>query len=162
MRFPGTISVSDATLASVLEDAARSFKQHGFRTICFIGEHGGSQDAQKRVAEKLNAEWNSQGVKVVHVDDYYKDNGQVAWAAARGVKAADPAAHAGLFDTSEMLYLRPQGVRKAYVTKYGEEHFLSAGVAGDPQEARKEYGEKLLSLKVNAAVKQIRNAEKRR
>lgn len=37
MRFPGTISLREETFEAVLEDAARSFKQHGFRLICFVG-----------------------------------------------------------------------------------------------------------------------------
>src|SRR5260221_8620060 len=43
MRFPGTITVSDQAFEQVLEQAARSFKLHGFRDIVLIGDHGGYQ-----------------------------------------------------------------------------------------------------------------------
>src|SRR5438874_9395824 len=33
MRFPGTITVPNATFEQVLESAARSFKAHGFRDV---------------------------------------------------------------------------------------------------------------------------------
>src|SRR6185369_9361300 len=39
MKFPGTITISDATFEQLLESAARSFKLHGFRTIVLIGDH---------------------------------------------------------------------------------------------------------------------------
>ena len=54
MRFTGTISIPDAVFEAVLEGAARSFRQHGFRDVVFIGDHDGYQ---KDEAEK-------------HVDDY--------------------------------------------------------------------------------------------
>ena len=40
MRFPGTISIPDPVFRQVLEYAARSLKQHGFRDIVFIGDSG--------------------------------------------------------------------------------------------------------------------------
>ncbi len=43
-------------LPPVLEDLARSLKQHGFKRICFIGESGGAQPIQQQVADKLNDE----------------------------------------------------------------------------------------------------------
>ena len=41
MRFAGTISISDATFEALLESTARSFRQHGFHDVVFIGDHGG-------------------------------------------------------------------------------------------------------------------------
>src|SRR5262249_3824831 len=49
MRFPGTITIPDATFAQILESAARSFKAHGFKDIVFLGDHGGYQMVEKRV-----------------------------------------------------------------------------------------------------------------
>jgi creatinine amidohydrolase/Fe(II)-dependent formamide hydrolase-like protein len=162
MRFPGTVSVSETTLAAVLEDAARSLKQHGFKLICFVGDHGGSQGAQQQVADKLNGEWRGAGARVVNVTDYYGNNGSKEWAAERGIQSPDPSAHGGFMDTSEMLQLRPEGVRRDKISQYGENHFLTLGVGGDPREGNADYGRKLLSLKVDAAVAQIQNAESKR
>ena len=55
MRFPGTITVPDATFESVLEYAARSFKRHGFRDIVFLGDHGGYQKDESVVAARLGS-----------------------------------------------------------------------------------------------------------
>src|SRR3954463_2804400 len=43
MRFTGTISIPEATFESLLEATARSFKQHGFRDVFFLGDHGSYQ-----------------------------------------------------------------------------------------------------------------------
>src|ERR1700704_6718085 len=61
MRFPGTMGVPESVFASVLEGIARSLKAGGFKTICFIGDHGQSQPAQAEVAKRLSAEWAKDG-----------------------------------------------------------------------------------------------------
>ena len=57
MRFPGTISAPEAAFETILEYAARSFKEHGFKDIVFLGDHGGYQANEKNVANKVNREW---------------------------------------------------------------------------------------------------------
>src|SRR5262245_30931901 len=57
MRFPGTITVPNETFEKVLEYAARSFRLHGFHDIVFLGDHGGYQNDDKAVADRLNREW---------------------------------------------------------------------------------------------------------
>src|SRR5918995_5203578 len=54
MRFAGTITTPEDVFAKVLEFAARSFKQHGFRDIALVGDSGGNQAAQLAVATALN------------------------------------------------------------------------------------------------------------
>ena len=53
MRFPGTITTPQDVYAKVLEFAARSFRQHGFKHIAFLGDSGGNQTGQKMVADEL-------------------------------------------------------------------------------------------------------------
>jgi creatinine amidohydrolase len=40
--FPGTISLSNATLNAVLHDIARGVADAGFRRLCFVNGHGGN------------------------------------------------------------------------------------------------------------------------
>jgi len=158
MRFPGTISVHEEAFAVVLEDAARSFKQHGFKYICFIGDHGGNQNAQKLVAEKLNKEWKTEGVTVLNVSDYYTDQGAVDWVEAKKLGVGKASAHAGFMDAAEIMALNPGGVRPALIKHYTEKDFDTNGTMGDPSKATAEYGKILLALKVKAAVEQIRKS----
>src|ERR1700726_4700825 len=71
LKFPGTIGVSEQAFAGVLDGIARSLKAGGFKTICFIADHGGSVKPQAEVAARLNAEWAQQGVRVIDVSGYY-------------------------------------------------------------------------------------------
>src|SRR5918912_3760628 len=40
MRYPGTISVREATFEALLTDVCSSLRQHGFMDIILIGDHG--------------------------------------------------------------------------------------------------------------------------
>jgi len=159
MMFPGTISLSDNHFAGILEDAARSFKQHGFKYICFIGDHGGNQDVQKQVAEKLSAEWKSEGITVLHIGDYYAANGSEDWVKAQHLGVENAAAHAGFMDAAEVMAINPKGVRPALIKHYTEKDFPTNGSKGDPSGATAEYGKALLGFKIKAAVEEIKKAE---
>lgn len=161
MRFPGTISVSEQAFALVLEDTARSLKQHGFRFICFVGDHGGSQAAQRQVADRLTSQWESEGVRVMSVSNYYSANGQEKWANSIGIKVPDIAAHAGLADTSELMAIDSPGVRDSKRARRTERDYKATGAMGDSSQASANYGRRFLSLKVEAAVAQIQNATAR-
>lgn len=162
MQFAGTISMQPATFAAMLEDTAASLKQHGFKYICFVGEHGGSQPVQTEVATKLSAQWAKDGVKVIQVSDYYNENnGQVAWAKKAVPEEKDIEAHGGFADTSEMLTADPQGIRGGLRGAYTPSDYNKLGAAGSSIHASKAYGEKLLELKIEGAVKQIEREEKK-
>ncbi|NBO17806.1 MAG: creatininase family protein [Proteobacteria bacterium] len=156
MRFPGTISISDATFMALLEDAARSFKQHGFKFICLLGDSGGNQEPQAQLAAKLNKEWAADGVRVLQVSDYYDGQEAQAWAAREKLGGAEPEAHAGFMDAAEVMAAHPDGVRREAIEAYNPADSATTGVVGDPTGATAKHGEKLLAFKIAAAVKQIR------
>src|SRR5689334_3960840 len=110
MRFPGTIGVPEAAYGAVIEGIARSLKAGGFKTICFIADHGGSQQPQADIAKKLNAEWEKEGVRVVHVDGYYSDAAQIALLERQGESRSAIGEHASIIDTSELMAVHPEGV----------------------------------------------------
>ncbi len=161
MQFPGTISVSDETFAKLLEDVAGSMKQHGFRLICFIGDHGGSQEVQKAVAAKLTSRWQSSGVRVLHVANYYGNNGQEKWVESMGIKVPNPQAHAGFADTSEMMVVNVHGVRDNLRGAFVERDYKLSGAMGSSTLSSPNYGRQLLNMKIQAAVEQITNASSR-
>ena len=160
MQFPGTISASPETFALLLQDTAASLKQNGFSLIVFIGDHGGSQDVQKKVAQQLSEKWESSGVRVLHVADYYGNNGQEKWAESIGLKVPNPSAHAGFMDTAEMLKIYPQGVRESKKFAATERDYKKTGASGDSTQANANHGRQLLELKIQAAVNQISRARK--
>jgi len=156
MRFPGTISVPTETFESILEYTARSLRAHGFEKICFVGDSGDNQDSQARVARRLNAEWKDEPTRVIHVDAYYASNGQMEWLIEQGIPKEEVGRHAGVRDTSEILYVHPEGARPDRF--FESAHDGMRGVNGDPTRASAEIGRKMIELKVSAAVEQIRAA----
>jgi len=156
MLLAGTISVSEEVFAAILESTARSLRAHGFTTILFIGDSGGNQETQARVADRLNAEWAGSGVRALQVGDYYYKNGQVDWLLAQGETRESIGTHAGIRDTSELMVVDPEGVRMDRLAPQGGNYTEPTGVAGDPTRASADRGRKLLRLKIEAALAQIR------
>jgi len=52
MRFPGTISLSSRTLATVLVEVATSLARHGFPCVAFVNGHGGNSAAVALAVEE--------------------------------------------------------------------------------------------------------------
>lgn len=156
----GTLTLDEATFERVLEQTARSLEHHGFRRICFLGDSYGNQAAQARVAARLNAEWAEKGVLVVHVSDYYDANGQTEWLMKQGETQEAIGGHAGIRDTSELMYVDPSGVRWNKRRKNGGSDFETSGVDGDPTRASRQRGKQLIELKIKAAIAQIRKEGK--
>jgi creatinine amidohydrolase len=143
MRFTGTISISEAAFEGVLEGTARSFKQHGFRDVVLLGDHGGYQKSEERVAAKLNREWKNDPACRVHaLLDYYRVT-QTAYVDAlkqKGYSPAEIGTHAGLADTALSLALDASLVRSdllAQAAAGGQRE----GVYGDPRRATAALGE---------------------
>ena len=155
MRYAGTLSIPRGVFEGVLEYTARSLKAHGFRTICFIGDSGGNQASQKKVMNTLNKEWRQSRTRVYSISDYYSKNNQKQFLQNQGETLETIGGHAGIRDTSELLYVYPKGIRKDIIRKYGTA-IKGEGYSGAISKASDKRGEQLLELKVKAAVKQIR------
>lgn len=153
MAFPGTISVAPDIFARVLDAAAHSFAIHGFKLIVFLGDSGPNQEPQRQVAADLSRRWAADGVRVINADSYYGGNGGLEWLLTEGESEAVIGTHAAVRDTSELLAVFPDGVRNERRVADRD------GVVGDPRRATASRGQKLLELKVEAAVKDIEAAQ---
>jgi len=153
MRFPGSVSLSEATFAAAAREVARSAIAAGFRNVFLMGDHGDGQAALKQAAARLEREWGAKGVHVRYIPDlYYKSGTQVRdYLRARGLP---PGRHAGIADTSELMFLDKERrwIREDRLAPGGE----NTGVEGDPRRASAELGGKFLEIKVGNAVAQIR------
>jgi creatinine amidohydrolase len=155
LKFPGTISVPTAAFDAVLEGAARSFKLAGFRTILFLGDHGGYQRDLRVVAARLNREWAGSPVRARAIDEYYRASevefGQLL--KQKGYSEAEIGTHAGLLDTSLMMGVDPSMVRPELLggTRPGD------GVYGDPRRSSAALGRLGVDLVVARTVAAIRS-----
>ena len=158
MRFAGTISIGQGTFEALLEAAARSMRQHGLRDIVFLGDHGGYQSSEERVAAKLNREWAATpGCRVHALLDYYRvtQTDFVDALRSRGYGVQEIGTHAGLADTALTLAIDPSLVRQESMARQpapGE----AVGVHGDPRRATAELGRIGVEQIVDRSVSRIR------
>ena len=154
MKYSGTISVPDAVFEGLLESAARSFRQHGFRDVVFLGDHGGYQADLVHVVDKLNREWAKDTACRAHAPPEYYRTTQTTYLQAlkaHGVTAAELGPHADIADTSLALAVDPSLVRADKLAGP-----YPAGVTGNPRRASAELGELGTRLQVDATVAAIR------
>jgi len=156
MRFPGTISIPDPVFRQVLEYAARSLKQHGFKNIVFIGDSGPNQDGQNAVAAKLNAEWAGTGTRAHAIPGYYRSDpeGDAAIMMARGIKREQIGNHADPRDTSQMMAVDPSMVRNDNIVAQDSTN----GIQGDPRGSTSEIGRALLDKNIGRTVEMIKQS----
>ncbi len=156
MRFAGTISIPEAAFESLLESTAKSFRQHGFRRVIFLGDHGDYQTNMERVAVRLNRAWSADpACRAYALREYYRA-GQDAYAAdlkSRGFSDAEIGTHAGLADTALSMALDPALVRGAMLAAKTD---ARDGVHGDPRRATAELGELGVKRIVESTVAAIR------
>jgi creatinine amidohydrolase/Fe(II)-dependent formamide hydrolase-like protein len=152
---PGEISLPSPAFDLLLDAAARSLKVHGFKEILLIGDSGGNQAGIRKVADALNEDWKDAGVRVFGLTDYY-EQGRLhyrAWLqAAFGYDDTTVGSHAGISDTSQLLFVRPASVRKDQIKPWGGPQ--DSGVSGDPMKATSDIGRMGIEFKVNAGIAQ--------
>ena len=157
----GGISLPSPAYDQLLDAAARSLKVHGFKEIIFIGDSGGNQGGLAAVAKTLNEEWKDQGVKVFGLVDYY-EQGRIDYRdwLLKEHKFDDRTvgSHAGISDTSQLLYVKPAAVRKNWIQPWGGP--ADSGVSGDPTKATAEIGKKGIEFKIDAALRQYQALRK--
>jgi creatinine amidohydrolase len=154
---PGAISLPSPAYDGLLDAAARSLRAHGFKEILFIGDSGGNQAGMVAVAKTLNELWKDAGTKVFALTDYYEVGREHyrAWMEAEyGYPDATVGAHAGISDTSQMLYVLPSGIRQDRLMPWGG--YGDSGVSGDPMLATAGIGRMGIAFKVNAGINQYR------
>jgi creatinine amidohydrolase/Fe(II)-dependent formamide hydrolase-like protein len=122
--LPGTIGLTPEILAAILERVSEQAIATGFKNVVIMGDHGGGQpQTYATVAKKLEEKYAPQGKHVFFCDEVYaKAQGDFdKWLQEKGYPSSS---HAGIPDTSTMLYL---GGDKGWVRKE-----LIATAEGDP------------------------------
>jgi creatinine amidohydrolase len=122
--LPGTIGLTPELLGAILERVTEQAMTSGFKNVVVMGDHGGGQpQTYAEVAKKMDAKYAPEGRHVYFCDEVYaKAQGDFdKWLEEHGYPRSS---HAGIPDTSTMLYL---GGDKGWVRKE-----LIATAEGDP------------------------------
>jgi creatinine amidohydrolase/Fe(II)-dependent formamide hydrolase-like protein len=172
-ELPGSLDLPAELLGPVLERLAEGAIVNGFKTIILMGDSGGGQGPNgvyASVAKKLDDKHKAQGVRVFYADESYtKANREFSEILVK--EGYPPGTHAGILDTSLMLYLDTDN---QYVRRDQLAHALGDpvrprgqkpepgytpvknGITGDARRSSAEIGKRFFDYKVDAAVKQIK------
>jgi creatinine amidohydrolase/Fe(II)-dependent formamide hydrolase-like protein len=164
MRFQGTLSIPEATFEGLLEATAKSFKQHGFHDVVFLGDHGGYQKSEVRAADKVNKGWGADNQTRAHALTAFYEASQAPYIQAlraKGHSDAEIGTHAGLADTSLMLAIDKTLVRSDLLAE-GAKAAPSDGVYGDPRKSSAELGQIGVQIIVDRSVQAIQEAVRHR
>jgi len=161
-RWPGTIRLSVQAVMDTMFDICKSLADMGFRKIAIVSSHGNHTGLLRVVSRRLADE--------VDVDVPVLFVGELAAESIREHAEGGPGAscHAGEFETSLMLHLRPElvrtdlypeGDRVTVVNPCGSAVYWStwcrqrsaSGIYGDPATASAGKGEQFLRAIVERA-----------
>jgi len=147
LSFPGTISLGEETFKRIVLDVVASLSRHGFRRIVLMPTHGGNFKPLAEAVAELNPIENVNVVAFTDLEGLVKAAFQSS--GARGVNPAQSGAHAGEWEASLMLALRPDQVKmdraaEGFVGELSEimakvfdgiQNLDANGVLGDPRPA---------------------------
>ncbi len=148
--WPGTVSISAATLYAVVKDIAESLRRSGVENLVLVNGHGGNYVLRNVVQESAGS-----GTRMA----LFPGSGD--WDAAREragvVTSSRSDMHAGEVETSILLHAHPELVRPGYETSdwlsddrqhlltLGMRPYTGSGVIGRPSMASAEKGKQLLA-----------------
>lgn len=148
--WPGTVSISAATLYAIVDDVAESLHRSGVDTLVLISGHGGNY-VLGNVVQEAGPRGRRMGLFPTETD----------WLAARaaaGVETPqDSDMHAGELETSLLLHAHPELVRPDYAAHdeladdrphmltRGLAAYTASGVVGRPSLASADKGRRALA-----------------
>lgn len=158
MRYPGTISLQEATFEAVLADVGSSLAQHGFEHIVYIGDSGGNQRGMENVAAALNVKWAGGESRAHFIPEFY-DNGGLTDYMNNELGITEPVSD-GIHDfywiTALQMVTDPSTVR--YEERVAKDLAMINGVSITPKEETIEVGKKLMQWRVDQTIAAINAA----
>lgn len=159
MKYPGTISLSEATFEALLTDVASSVKSHGFKTIVFIGDSGGNQAGMKKVAETLSTKWAAEGgpTRVYFIAEYYQYPEVQEWIETNlGIVQTDEGLHDDYAISSMMALVDPASIRLAQRAARGKDSIN--GVKLSPLSLTQANARKIVEHRIDATIAALKKA----
>ena len=168
--FPGSITVSNKTVAKLLVEVATSLYNDGFRLVIFFSAHLGNMTAMKDASRELYDALPD----LVTLYLFYPNLQTYANEIREGTKGHQSYIHADEIETSLMLHLAPEAVDMtkaiddppeipliADFTPTPWQSFTDSAVLGEATLATAEKGKYLVERTLEDAVKLIETAKER-
>ena len=165
--FPGTVSVGNKALSSMVYDIGLSVARHGINKLLIVNGHGGNTPTLQFAAQLINRD--------AHIFTCV-DTGETSDVDLAALSATSNDVHAGEIETSTSLAVRPHLVQMDKVEKFVPEfssRYLNfttkrsvewyartarispSGVLGDPTIASREKGEQMWEVMVRNLVELV-------
>lgn len=157
---PGTISITTATLKSLMKDVVRSCYGQGIRNFVILTGHAGGSHrmALQDAGEELLPEIPD--IRIAVVTEY-----ELASREGRGIIQTEGDAHAGEIETSRILYTHPHLVKGVGEREFpsfpvgilvrNKRKYWPNGIWGDPTKATADKGKCLEELVVKKIVELV-------
>ena len=155
-EWPGTVSVPEDLYTQINEAVVASMVVNGFKTVILMGDHGGGQKELAALAKKLDAKYAPNGVRVYFSGAVYEKS-RVDFNEWLKQNKMPVSSHAGIPDTSELMYLGGDTYVRKNKLVLGNG---SNGITGDPRLSSPELGKRVFDMKVDYATDEIRRLRK--
>lgn len=170
MVFPGTITLREETYRAIIRDYIMSLKSYGFNTFILLSSHGGNFEETAKYAKELETEFSD--IKVYAPFESSHEIFRMCFTIAEelGVEGNKAGAHAGWFETSQMLAISPELVNQEVefesgytgpingsVMRKGLKNVTPNGIIGDPRGSTSELGRTINEKLAKAIVKHIQS-----
>jgi creatinine amidohydrolase len=173
MPMPGTVTISEETLITVIKEVVGSLVHHGFQDIVLLVSHGGNYGAIRAALPELREQ--HPGIRIhAQLDFEASMAGRQSLYDALGVEAARMGVHAGQGETSMMLACHPDlvdmdnavegfmgdaSIRWRSPVPPPMTETSPTGILGDARNSTAEIGERLFDQSVDEWVRAIRSGE---
>jgi creatinine amidohydrolase len=166
-KWPGTAGLPTEVYIAVNQAVVDSMVVNGFKHIVLMGDHGGGQKDLEQLAARMHVKYIGKGAYVYYCGvNYFKVRDDFdAWLKANHLPLST---HAGIPDTSELMYLggdryirSDKIVAGDPVLAPGQKRdpkipLVNNGVTGDPRPSTPEMGKRLFDMRVAYSVGDIR------
>ena len=174
MDFCGSLTFKHTTFKILIEEIVESMYIHGFKNFLFLNSHGGNQGIGQVILEALGNKYSLCQFSFI---TWWK----IAGEELKKINTSGPGGtgHAGEFETSLMLHIAPELVRKLQLKSPSNQLFdpligdmikgpqisyfrtikeISVnGVVGNPSAASKEKGKKISQIVTSKLVDFIKS-----
>jgi creatinine amidohydrolase len=174
LAFPGTLSVRDSTFHAIVADLVESFARGGFARIVLLPTHGGNFIPLAAAVARLEEREDTRVVALTDIEVLM----QIALLGHErlGVPMTEGGLHAGEWETSMLLAVRPELVRMdraepgytgepeaalSGLFEAGVESISPNGILGDPSRAQPAHGDAYWDMAVELAVAAVEEEEPR-
>lgn len=166
MGFAGSMTIPKGLLVDLFAAYASSLAVHGFDTFVLFSAHGGNFVYLDEAGQRIRDEGGQRVVTVPELEEFIEH--QNAAVQQFDVSAQRSGSHAGYAESSEMLVVRPDLVRREREVEghtgptdqlfdKGMRHYTDNGVLGDARGAEAKHGEAVLAALTDFIVAKVKD-----